>query len=355
MSPIRIPPTAARQTLDAAVSLASAGAISDEWVEITRDVGAAASRTYVAALGTALLARATDAQIDPMSIKATPGAGRAYSARNLCHGVLVPASREYGFDLGATGREPLNNQPFFRYERIDEMERVRDEAGLRVLLGALRKVGRLKREDAEEALASFIRVRTDVADEKRRTSLRDVELGVRDAIDAATEFLFEGADGGKRGQALVAGVLDLVFEEVRMGRVNDPSRRFVGDVQALVGVQVVLAVEVRQKPVAEDDALAFARLAAQAGVGNAVVAAFAHDQPDLDVVDLRDRAEEQEAVLLTVIQSADELISAALLWSGERPDIALGQLPQLVADRLHEIEASERSLRWWSELISGSF
>lgn len=354
MSPLHIDHAAADEILGMAVDAASRGTVSAEWEAITEQLGSASSKTYTAALGTALLARATDERSDPMSIKATSAKARAYSARSLCHGVLVPASRDYGFDLGATGREPLNNQPFFRYERIDKMERVRDQAGLRVLLKALRKVGRLDADKAAIALASFIRVRTEVADQKRRATLRDVDLGVRQAIDGAAAFLAEESEGGKRGQAFVAGMLDLVFGDVRMGRINDPSRRLVGDVQAMGGIQVLLAVEVRQKLVTDGDALAFARIASASGVANAAVAALSPEQPELDVVALRDEAEEQHAVLLTVVQSAGELISAALLWGNERTDSALRALPQSVADRLHEIEASERSITRWMEVMGAT-
>jgi hypothetical protein len=229
---------------------------------------------------------------------------------------------------------------------------VRDVAGLRLLLAALREVGRLSAAEAADALASFVRDRTAVAELKRRSTLLDVALGVRQAVSAADRFLAEDADGGKRGQALVAGVLDLSFLEVRMGRVNDPSRRFPGDVQVMVGVQVVLAVEVRQKLVSLGDALAFARVAAEAGVVNAAVAALGSEQEPLDRAYLRGRAEDEHGVLLSVIESADELIAGALLWSGNRTDGDLRDLPQRILDRLHEIEASPSSLRRWLELLS---
>ena len=45
----------------------------------------------------------------------------------------MPASVEFGFDLGATGREPLNNQPFFRYDRIDQMEVKIDQAVIELI------------------------------------------------------------------------------------------------------------------------------------------------------------------------------------------------------------------------------
>lgn len=353
--PIRIDPSMARSVLAEAVTRAqSSHPVSDAWREWTERVGQATSKTYVAALGTALLGRATDAQIDPMSIKATEGAPAAYSARNLCHGVLVPASREHGFDLGATGREPLNNQPFFRYERMDVMERVRDQAGLRVLLAALREVAKLSQEEARDALSAFVRVRLEVAAAKQRIDLRGVGLGVEQAIDAIATFITEDAEGGKRGQAVVAAVFDLVFDEVRMGRVNDPSRRFPGDVQAIEGVQVALAAEVRQKLVEFDDVIAFARVISDAGVANGVMVALHPEQSTLDRDKLLSACEEEHGVHMAVIDSPAELVSDAFTWAGTRIDEALEELPGLVISRLEEIEVRSESLSRWEALIRGN-
>ena len=34
--------------------------------------------------------------------------------------MLVPLSAELGFNIGVTGREPLNNQPYFRMTRLGD-------------------------------------------------------------------------------------------------------------------------------------------------------------------------------------------------------------------------------------------
>jgi hypothetical protein len=82
------------------------------------------SKTHIAFLGTVMLAKAVDQRADLFSIKPTHAeAGdrdRAFSARTLCHGVLVPLAAELGISLGVTGREPLNNQPYFRMTRLDD-------------------------------------------------------------------------------------------------------------------------------------------------------------------------------------------------------------------------------------------
>src|SRR5690348_11505845 len=79
-------------------------------------------RTAIAFLGTAMLAKAIDASADLYAIKPAHAEDNdnAFSARTLCHSVFVPLAAELGISLGATGREPLNNQPYFRMTRLGD-------------------------------------------------------------------------------------------------------------------------------------------------------------------------------------------------------------------------------------------
>jgi len=72
-------------------------------------------------LGVALLAKSTDVNVDVFSLKVGKEKDpRAYSARTLAQKVLAAEANKIGIDLGATGPEPLNNQPFFGKTRITE-------------------------------------------------------------------------------------------------------------------------------------------------------------------------------------------------------------------------------------------
>src|SRR5690349_11063809 len=116
--PIRLDYRLASDRFRAAHALArSTSDLPAEWITRTRKVGIAPSKTFTAMLGTALLAKATDPAVDPFALKARD-IPNAYSARSLCKDVLVPLSVRANVNLGSTGREPLNNQPFFRHERV---------------------------------------------------------------------------------------------------------------------------------------------------------------------------------------------------------------------------------------------
>jgi SacI restriction endonuclease len=100
---------AERVLLEALAVAKSTATLPIAWLSYTRTVFGLASKTWTPALGTLLLAKAVCEDADALSLKAEPSDPRAYSARGLCHAVLVPAAVQHGFSIRNTGREPLNN------------------------------------------------------------------------------------------------------------------------------------------------------------------------------------------------------------------------------------------------------
>jgi hypothetical protein len=350
---IRIHPEDAERRLGAAVDMARDKTVTlpSEWLERTHEVGKSTNRTFVAMLGTALLAKATDGTADTLAIKANSG-DRAYSARSLCHNVLVPAAVKFGFHLGATGREPLNNQPFFRYNRVDEIERVMDRPSLDYLTRCLQLADRLDPEQAIRAFAAFLKVRTDIAAQARQLTLEKLDWNIDELVESTGRFLEEDAEGGRRGQAFVAAVFDLVFDQVRTSRVNDPSRRMPGDVQALRGNWVTLVAEARQKPVTESEVLQFASSLGAAGVRRGMVAALARNQPPLDVAALRRAAWRQHKVMMTIMVGVPEVLLGALSWGSHLLEEQLAEFPIRMLRRMEELEVSEAGQQSWTRLRS---
>jgi hypothetical protein len=99
---------------------AESGDLDALWVEkveeFSRLCEESVSKTHIAFLGTAMLAKSVNHEADLFAIKPdhAPDNPLAFSARTLCHGIIVPLSAELGISIGVTGREPLNNQPYFR-------------------------------------------------------------------------------------------------------------------------------------------------------------------------------------------------------------------------------------------------
>ena len=117
--------------------------------------------TFFAALATAMLAKATDPAVDVYALKA--GASeRGSSARGLCQHVLAAYAPRLGIDLGVTGREPLNNQPFFAEAAITDRMAVKpaQRKALAVLLECLFQLDKIKTSrQARSALRAFLSVR----------------------------------------------------------------------------------------------------------------------------------------------------------------------------------------------------
>lgn len=136
-------------------------------------------RTYIAVLGTMMLAKAGNTRVDVFSLKASDDSPGAFDARGVAEKALVPASRSHQFDLGARKAQPLNNQPFFRSLRINRQMVVREWARpiLNELIALLQEVAQATSEEAVRALAAFIHVRREYVPVRR--SPRHHECGAR--------------------------------------------------------------------------------------------------------------------------------------------------------------------------------
>jgi hypothetical protein len=351
--PIQLDYEVSRERFREALEFARSGTpLPQEWIERAGKVGQSPSKTFTAMLGTALLAKATDPKVDPFALK-TRDFPTAYSARSLCKDVLVPCAVEAGVHIGTTGREPLNNQPFFRHERVAPDMKVRPHIRPHLdylcdSLGAMRK---LDRSQALEALAAFLRVRIEEGPTKARPLVVESAFGVPELIAQAATFISSDPENGKRGQALVAACLDLLFEDVRTTRVYDPSRHWPGDVVVFEGDSVTLSVEVKQRLATETEILQFVARCAQMGVRRAMAATLDPSQQPLYVDELRQESWQRHGVHLSVLEDVSDVLRGALMWTSKPLEEALGAFPQLMASRLEELEVSPGSLGEWAALF----
>jgi hypothetical protein len=351
--PIQLDADISRERFARALALArSDAALPAEWIERAQKVGQSPSKTFIAMLGTALLAKATDSRVDPFALK-TRKHRTAYSARSLCKDVLVPCAVEAGVHLGTTGREPLNNQPFFRHERVGPDMTVRPHVRphLDYLCESLTAMKPLDKERAIAALAAFLRVRLNDGPRRAAPLVIERAVGVWELVDSIARFISSDPESGKRGQALVAACLDLIFEDVQTTRVYDPSRRWPGDVVALSDEVVFLAVEVKQRPATFTEILQFAERCAEMNVYRGIVATLDPEQIPIDIDELRQEAWRRHAVHLSILESTGDLVHAVLTWTTKSLSEAMAELPQLMASRLEEVEVSAEGLSTWAALF----
>lgn len=318
------------------------------------------SATCVAMLGTAMLAKALWHDVNLYWFKPTHTDAnerdRAYSARTLCHTVLVPLSAEYGFSLGVSGREPLNNQPFFRMERLDDGTPVNPaaRAAFDYMMELVAQVQALPGESAaRRALQAFITVRKNYV--VAFAPAGEVVIGSPTGLlEAIGEFMLLGSAGGAHAQAIAAGVMDATFgpERVESGRINDPSRHYPGDVciwNNRERERVAKAIEVRDKPVAASDVHIFARRCQIDAVTDCGVLMVSPQQKGLDEDALFAWAD-KIGVNLKLWTGWEDFAREGLFWSEEAASHAAATAATCVRARLVEAEVSNEVIDGWDAL-----
>lgn len=347
-----------RETAKNATSLPS----DTKWIrkidELSELCEAGVSKTHIAFFGTALLAKAMNAKADVYAIKPEHAKNNpnAFSARTLCHSVLVPLAAELGFSIGVTGREPLNNQPYFRMTRLNDGTPVHagGKAAFNYMLELISEVQDFNTEkQAKEALKAYIIVRSKY---QPRYSEHICDLISPEKLTIAIKRLVQqNSEGGRRAQAAVAGLMDVFAgqERVSSGRINDPSRKHPGDVCVVSiepGVDWEKAIEVRDKPVVVSDVQIFVNKCIAMGAREAALVMVSEAQPELDISALYGWAEDK-GIGLTLFIGWESFVDQALFWSSKsKPEAAL-LAAKFIHERLVMVEASPKAITLWSEVL----
>lgn len=319
-------------------------------------------RSHIAFLGTAILAKAVDSRADlvwikPRHAKENPN---AFSARILSEKVLVPVAVDLGISLGVSGRQPLNNQPYFRMTHLDDGTPIHSNgreafAYMRELIAELTAMG--SEDLARAALAAFVVVR-----QRYRPTYADYsaaeEMEPKHLAAAIARFVSDQSENGKRAQAVVAGLLDVNVgaDRVASGRINDPSRHFPGDVCISAADDAdhwEKAFEVRDKPVSIADIQIFGRKCLESGLRSATVVMVAAAQQPLDRLRL-DEWSLSHSISITLFEGWSGLVEQALFWSAFAPRSAAALAAAAINERLQEIEVSAEGAALWSELVRQS-
>lgn len=342
--------------LENAVALAESDTeLPELWLGRVERISDSPFGTYIAALGTALLAKASDSRIDALTIKSKAGP-HAYSMRGVAK-VLAERAGDYGYHLGVTGPEPLNNQPWFGSSRVDRITNLHPEAKPfhRDLVRYLSDLNRLSEEESLRALAAFIRLRLTYGQEEkaRAGSLRATGgASFVDLVEIVETFVLNDSEGGRRGQALVAAVLDLAHDEVDLAAINDPR---IFDVLVRGQGAETLGVDVKQKPVDEAAVTHLAREAAARSVDKVLMVALAPDQRPLDRPRLFEICSEEHGVLAGVYEGVPELLTQVALQSPLSLADFARSLPERYLLRMQEQGVTATGQQFWVDLCAGVF
>jgi len=325
-----------------------------EWVERVRRIASGKAKTYVPVLGTALLAKATDERIDPLTLKASADHAhglRSYTARGLGHEVLVPLAQVHAVDLRVHGREPLNNSPFFRADRVNRGMEAKYPDELDYLVDSLEAVKPLSKTEALGALAAFIRHgRSASAAAGLAIPILATGVDLPSLALAAAAFVASDPEAGRRGQAMVAAALDLSHPQIETRNVFASDRRLPGDVIIRQEGADPIPVEVRQKQVAVKDLTAFLVALRAAGLHQAGYVAICPGQRALPWDDIVRGAAEGYGVALWVEANAVSFLARAATEAGD-PARFVAEFPVRMMVRMEELEVSRAGREQWAAVV----
>ncbi len=312
------------------------------------------SSTFVAALGTAVLAKTVDINIDPYSLLGRGGGDRSYSARSLADNVWAKNRAYLEIDLGANGANPLNNIPFIGRDSIRAIERVRNQEGKDFLFFCLDELDTVKSIDsAKAALRGFVASRLKKSAKKFKAG-KDAgdHLVVQTLAKIIDEFVRTDSEEGRRAQAVAAGLLTAVYgiDNVEVGHINDPDRHYPLDITVFEDRDqgtVRLSVEVKDKVITGSEILSSVEKVTEFGYTNIVYLAINKNQNTNDFTLEAERARDYGCKVVIF----DEWLSfcnACVSNSSINGPQVFKEIYKAIGNMLVKLQVSQSGLDQWS-------
>ena len=330
--------------------------LTQEWVgrvdELSRLCPYRKSSSFLAALGTAMLAKSVDQRVDVYSLLDRDEGENSYSARSLADNVWAKNRAILGIDLGANGANPLNNTPIIGKSHISEIKNVRNKEGFAYFCDCLDLLQTYREvEAAKKALRAFISVRRTNFDVKFQVGETAGDHFVLPSlVQAIVELLSLGSEDGRIAQAVAAGSLAIAFGDdcIEVGHINDPDRNFPLDVvvsKSADAESIRFAVEVKDKSVGTSEVLSSVEKASKFNVKNVVFLAVAGLRLE-DPIATYERARDYGCKLI-VFSDWESFLQACLTASDIDGPKDVGTVYQRIGAYLVELGASETAVKHW--------
>lgn len=217
--------------------------------------------TYRYILVNALLAKATNVNVNALALQAKAPIKGSYDARSLCHKVLVPFDKQkMSCGLGGSN-EPFLNKPA-RFEMLSKTNAVRngnDRQTLETLIGLLPRV-----KDSDEAKKYLRSALFDVAKlAASKEQLYTFERNGNDDLMNLLSFIAHLARDSKQGvipvlivtaleKMLYAGNENISIQPHKVNQAGSSSKE-IGDIDIYDGRRFVTAIEVKDKDFTDTD------------------------------------------------------------------------------------------------------
>jgi len=207
---------------------------------------------------------------------------------------------------------------------------------------------------AIDALTAFIVVRRGYVPEYGAWNVGVYSHLASTAGAFIADFLDSDRRGGRLGQAAVAGLIDsfLGSDAVLIQKINDPDRRFPGDIGILDNEldQVLVGVEVRHKTMSLTDACLFARKCADSRVPSACIVVIRTDESSIDEREFIQFSREH-GISARLFEGIESLYEECFLWSRLNEEDFLVEIHASIRERLIGIEAGESAVSTWDEIF----
>lgn len=229
---------------------------NDEISNAVKQVLKGSHKTYKYILVNAILAKATNNDIDPLALQAGAPLTGAYDARSLCHQVLVPFERDFLQNALGGSNEPFLNKPA-RFTHLSKDNAVRkgdDKILLELLVDTLPKIK--TSTDAKTYLTCALEFLSKRIEELQ--ALHESEIKYNPTLVEIYEFIYRFLEKSFEGEtsAVIVGTLEKIFhsrkkEEFKViaHKLNQSgaSSKEVGDVDVFKGDQFIYAIEIKDK------------------------------------------------------------------------------------------------------------
>ncbi|MFY0594727.1 restriction endonuclease, SacI family [Roseivirga sp.] len=229
---------------------------NDEISKAVKKVLGGSHKTYKYVLVNAILAKASNSNIDPLALQAGAPLDGAYDARSLCHQVLVPFERDFLQNALGGSNEPFLNKParFTHLSNENAVRKGRDKETLDLLITTLPKINSSK--DAKEYLSCALEFLNKRIEELK--VLNESEIKYNPTLVEIYEFIYRFIENSFEGEttAIVVGTLEKIYHSRQKGefkviahKVNQSgaSSKEVGDIDIIKNEQFQYAVEVKDK------------------------------------------------------------------------------------------------------------
>lgn len=311
--------------------------LSIEWIAHGRSAYEWKVRSPLSLFLCGLLARTTDANVDPLSIQANSGE-YGYNAAGLWKDVIVKHASGR-ISLRKLKNIPLNNSPFNGKRRLEtdwENTSASSKEVVAELHAMLTEVDGMSPSQAEAALLSALLAAPEPSVVIDGAAFpQDAEypqlLSLVDFADLVSNYVALNSDDGRRAQAFVTACLEVALPNriTTPASINDPSRKSPGDVKSLLsaGTKDVgpMFVEVKDKLTRRPEVEMFIKeVQSHDGQASAGYAALANTPAAEDAVPLHSQIPPSEelskniGIPVVVWKSPLEILSQTAIWSGLR-------------------------------------